>query len=139
MCSIEACGNVACVRRSSSSAAGLEPWESQRRLDTSRGRSRCATARASIIVGTTSVAVTRSRSTTSSTPPPVNAGTSTWVPAAHVVASAPMVPAAWNIGATTMNRVSSVNGQHAMKWKALATRLPWVSMTPLAAPVVPPV
>ena len=139
MCSMEASGKVACVRRSSSRAAGDEPWESQRRLETSRGRSRCSTARASIIVGTTRVAVTRSCSTTSRTPPGVNAGTITWVPAAQIVARVPMVPAAWNIGATTMKRVSSVNGQHARKWKAFATRLPWVSITPLAAPVVPPV
>ena len=63
----------------------------------------------------------------------------TCVPPAQIVASAPIVPAAWNIGATTSHEVSAVNGQQAMKWKALATRLPWVSMTPLAAPVVPPV
>ncbi len=49
------------------------------------------------------------------------------------------MPAAWNIGAATSQRVSGVKGQQAMKWKALATRLRWLSITPLAAPVVPPV
>ena len=49
------------------------------------------------------------------------------------------MPAAWNIGATTSQLVSEVNGQQVMKCWALATRLPWVRITPFDAPVVPPV
>ncbi len=139
MCSIDASGNAAWVRRRSSTAAGELPCESQRSVETSRGRAACSPASASIIVGTTSVAVTPCARTRSSTPSGVNAGRTTCVPPAQMVARVPIVPAAWNIGATTSHRVSAVNGQHAMKWKALATRLPWVSITPLAAPVVPPV
>ena len=50
-----------------------------------------------------------------------------------------MVPAAWKSGATTSQLVSRVNGQQAMNAKALAMRLPCVSITPFGEPVVPPV
>ena len=63
----------------------------------------------------------------------------TWVPAFHTVARTAMDPAAWNSGAMINHRVSGRNGANAWKWKALATRLRWVSITPFEAPVVPPV
>ena len=58
MCSISASGKAAWVRRSSSTAAGDEPCESHFSDETRRGRAVCSAASASIIVGTTSVAVT---------------------------------------------------------------------------------
>jgi hypothetical protein len=55
------------------------------------------------------------------------------------MASTAIDPAAWNSGAATSQRVSARNGNEAWKWRAFAVKLRWVSITPFAAPVVPPV
>jgi hypothetical protein len=44
---------------------------------------------------------------------------------------------AWKNGATPMTTSSAVNPIAPWVWRALATRLAWVSSTPLGRPVVP--
>jgi hypothetical protein len=46
-------------------------------------------------------------------------------------------PMAWKNGATPTTTSSAVNPIAACDWRALATRLAWVSSTPLGRPVVP--
>jgi len=108
-------------------------------VDTSRGRATCSSVRAASIVGTTNVAVTPCRSIRSSPVAASNAGSTTWRPPFHTVARTATEPAAWKSGAAISQHVSGRNGQKTWKCKALATRFRWVSITPLAAPVVPPV
>jgi hypothetical protein len=43
----------------------------------------------------------------------------------------------WKNGSTAMSRSSDADGIAPRVWAALATRFLWVSMTPLASPVVP--
>ena len=50
-----------------------------------------------------------------------------------------MTPAAWVIGVAARNLISRGQSHSARVNKALVTRLWWLSMTPLAPPVVPPV
>ncbi len=118
---------------------GEPPWHRYRKEDTSRGRAACSSFIAASMVGTATVWVTPSRSIRSRATAGSNAGSTTLRPVFHTVASTAIDPAAWNRGAMISQRVAGVKGQMAMKWNVLATRFRWVSITPFAAPVVPPV
>ena len=139
MCISCAPGNASRARRSVSVATGAPPWLISASDDVSRGRARCSSQIAASIVGTTSVAVIRSASIRSSAAPGSNAGSTTWRPACQTVARTAIEPAAWNSGGMISHRVSGPNGHAPWKCSALAIRLRWVRITPLAAPVVPPV
>ena len=104
-------GKATWARRSVSVALGEPPWVMYRRLVTSRGRASCSSFIAASMVGMRIVAVIRCWSIVSSARDGSNPGSMTCWPAFHTVASTAMVPARWNIGATTSHRVSTVNGQ----------------------------
>ena len=132
-------GNACRPRRRTSIAIGEPPCEKSRRLLTSRGRASCSSTAAATIVGTPRVAVTPSRSTTSSISPGSNDGRMTCLAPTNIVCSTDTEPAAWNNGAMTRYTSSICNGMTICMLMALAIRLRWVRMTPLLAPVVPPV
>ena len=96
-------------------ATGEPPWLSRRRLATSRGRASCSSASAASIVGTTSVAVTRWASMSSSAAAASNTGSITWHPPCHTVASTAIEPAAWKSGAATSQHVSGRKANWAWK------------------------
>ena len=101
-------GTPARPRRRTSIAIGEPPCEKSRRLLTSRGRASCSSTAAATIVGTPSVAVTPSRSMTSSTSPGSNDGRMTCLAPTYNVCSTDTEPAAWNSGAMTRYTSSSV-------------------------------
>ena len=81
----------------------------------------------------------RSRSIAASTAAASNRGSATWVAPTHVHASRLAMPATWNIGHTCSQRWSGRWPVAARLCCALASRLPWLSITPFGVPVVPPV
>ena len=127
------------ARRSTSVATGAAPWVRTRRLPVSRGRASCSSFIAASIAGTAMVAVQRSRSSRSSAVAGSKAGRTTWLAPIHVAPRTQKVPAAWNIGAIASHRSSGCRPIVSRLLIVLASRLRWLSITPLAAPVVPPV
>ena len=88
--------------------------------------------------GTTTVQVARCPWTTSRKPVRSNRGMVTTVaPARRLQGRIRLRPMAWKNGATATTTSSAVNPSTAWVWRALATRLAWVSSTPLGRPVVP--
>ena len=91
------------------------------------------------MVGTNTVCVIRSRSMAASTAAGSKRGSSTCAAPTHVQATTLAVPATWNIGQTWSQRCGWRWPVAIRLWRALASRLPWLSITPLGRPVVPPV
>ena len=91
------------------------------------------------MVGTKTAWVMRSRAIVSRTARGSKRGSRTWVPPAQVAAKTFEVPATWNIGQTCSQRSSQECPVTARLCSALASRLRWLSITPLGVPVVPPV
>ena len=86
------------------------------------------------IVGTSTVWVIRSRSIASSTAAASKRGRSTCSAPTHVHASRFAIPATWNIGHTCSQRWSGRWPVAARLCCALASRLPWLSITPFGRP-----
>ena len=91
------------------------------------------------MVGTSVVWVIRSRAIAASTAAGSKRGSTTWSAPTQVHANRFATPATWNIGQTFRKRVSLRWPVATRLWRALASRLAWLSMTPLGVPVVPPV
>ena len=87
-------------------AIGEPPWPISGSDETSRGRASCSSEIAASIVGTTSVAVTPLALDEVERRAGSNAGSTTWRPPFHTVASTAIEPAAWNSGAMISQRVS---------------------------------
>jgi hypothetical protein len=83
--------------------------------------------------------VTPSRSITSRQPPASKPGSTVSDPPSHRIDSTGAVPATWKNGPEARNTSVPRSPQAIVLWNAFATRLRWLSMTPLGRPVVPPV
>ena len=118
---------------------GEPAWPISRSDDTSRGRAFCSAARAASIVGTGMYTVTPCCSIASRHAPASNPGRTTSEPPNQMTDSTGAVPATWKNGPDARNTSSSRSPQAIVLWNEFATRLRWVSWTPLGRPVVPPV
>ena len=109
-------------------------WRSEERSSPASASSSSAS-----IVGTKTAWVMRSRAIVSSTARGLEARQQHMVPPTQVAAKTFEVPATWNIGHTCNQRSSHEWPVTARLCMALASRLRWLSITPLGVPVVPPV
>ena len=122
------------------SGTGAPPHSSMRRLDRSASGHRGCAAIASYTAGTPNSEVTRSASISSRARPGSNPGSMSTAPPLSSVGRQSMFSAAvWNSGATTSATSSCRKSASTTTLIAFQVMLPWLSVAPLASPVVPDV